>query len=149
MKRVQASISKAADRLTETDSTAAVRALEAKLDELEAEQATIQEQLSKSKPKPRDFDATFRTALGFLASPWKYWDKGDQHDRQAVLKLVFAAPTPYARDRGFRTAKTTLPFKALGDLDGDGGQMAEGTGLASNLLQLRLHECKCRECPDH
>jgi DNA invertase Pin-like site-specific DNA recombinase len=72
LKRVQSSISKAADRLTETDSTAAIRALEAKLEKLEAEHAAIQEQLLKSKPKPRDFDATFRTALDFLASPWKY-----------------------------------------------------------------------------
>lgn len=68
LKRVQARISKAADRLTETDSVAAIRALEAKLEKLKTEKATIQEHLAQSKPNPRDFDATFRTALDFLAN---------------------------------------------------------------------------------
>ena len=127
--RIETIIRKAADRLIETESSAAAQALEAKIDKLEAQKALISEQLAKTKPKPRDFDTTFRTAMDFLANPWKHWEKGGEHDRQTVLKLVFAAPTPYVRNQGFRTAKTTLPFKVLGDLGEGDEPVAERQGF--------------------
>ncbi len=127
--RIQGDIRKTADRLIETDSSATARALEAKIDKLEAERALIAEDLAKKAPKPRDFDGSFRTALGFLANPWKLWETGGADDRQTVLKLTFATPIPYQRGRGFRTAKTTLPFKVLGDLDDEKGQVAERQGF--------------------
>ncbi len=100
-----------------------------KIEKLEAQAALISENLAKTKPKQKDFDASFRTALDFLANPWKLWQTGRDDDRQTVLKLVFEAPIPFARERGFRTAKTTLPFKVLGDLDDEEGEMAERQGF--------------------
>ena len=41
---------------------------------------------------------------------------GLPEDKRAVLKLVFAERLPYHRNEGYRTAKTSLPFKALEDI---------------------------------
>lgn len=129
LKRVEADIRKAADLLIATDSAATMRAIAAKIEKLEAQKALIAEDLLKLKPKTSDFDESFRTAMNFLSNPWKLWETGKALDRQTVLKLVFAAPIPYARDTGFRTAKTTLPFKLLGDLINEEGEMADRGGF--------------------
>ncbi|MGJ8629406.1 MAG: recombinase family protein, partial [Sulfitobacter sp.] len=125
LKRVEADIRKAADLLIATDSAATMRAIEAKIEKLEAQKALIAEDLQNSKPKTTDFDGSFRTAMNFLANPWKLWETGKAKSRQTVLKLVFDAPITYARDRGFRTTKTTLPFKVLAGLNDEEGEMAE------------------------
>jgi site-specific DNA recombinase len=61
------------------------------------------------------FEQIYRTAFEFLANPSKLWASERYEDKQAVLKLVFAERLPYIRNEGYRTAKTSLPFKALGD----------------------------------
>ncbi len=127
--RIESQISKTADRLIDTTSTATERALEAKIDKLEAQRVKTAEDLAFSKPKPEDFQRKFRTALTFLTNPWKLWETGKSSDRQTVLKLVFDSPIPYARNRGFRTAKTTIPFNTLDDIDGVRNKMAETVGF--------------------
>ncbi|MGH1412622.1 MAG: hypothetical protein ACRBB0_03960 [Pelagimonas sp.] len=114
LRKIESDTSKASDILIETDSIATARALEAKIEKLEAQAALISENLANTKPKQKDFGTSFRTAQGFLSNPWKLWETGRDDDRQTVLKLVFEAPIPYHREKGFRTAKTTLRFKALG-----------------------------------
>ncbi len=127
--RIEGQISKIADRLIETTSSATERALEAKIDKLEAQRVKLAEDIAIAKPKPEDFKKKFRTALTFLANPWKLWETGRSDDRQTVLKLVFESPIPYARNRGFRTAKTTIPFKALDDLEGEKVKVADPRGF--------------------
>lgn len=129
LRKIETDIRKAADLLIDTESAATARALEAKIEKLETQSALISENLAKTKPKQKDFDTSFRTALDFLANPWKLWQTGRDDDRQTVLKLVFEAPIPYHREKGFRTAKTTLPFKALDDLDDDSEKVAERQGF--------------------
>tara|TARA_B100002003_G_scaffold236179_1_gene251885 strand:- start:153 stop:1913 length:1761 start_codon:yes stop_codon:yes gene_type:complete len=126
---IERDIARTVDRLVATESEAAVRALEIKLEKLEAKKARVAEALAGKPSGPKSFDAGFRTAMTFLAIPWKLWESNRPEDRQTVLKLVFADPLPYARNRGFRTAKTTLPFKVLGDLADPEGQVAEGVGF--------------------
>ena len=46
--------------------------------------------------------------------------------------MVFAAPLPYCRNQGFRTAKTTIPFKVLAALSDDENEMADLRGESSN-----------------
>jgi hypothetical protein len=130
LRKIDTNIRKAADLLIDTESAATARALEAKIEKLEAQSALISENLAKTKPKQKDFDTSFGTALDFLANPWKLWQTGRDDDRQTVLKLVFEAPIPYHREKGFRTAKTTLPFKALDDLDDDSEKVAEMKGVS-------------------
>ena len=43
--------------------------------------------------------------------------------------MVFATPLPYHRNQGFRTAKTTSPFKVLAAISDDENEMAERQGF--------------------
>ncbi len=122
-------IGKLTDRLIETTSPSAIKAYETKLEKLEAEKALIAENLTKKPDIGQNFDEKFRTALTFLASPWNLWVSPHQAHRQTLLKLVFAAPLPYARNQGFRTAKTTSPFKVLAAMNDDEKEMAERKGF--------------------
>lgn len=123
---IERDIARTVDRLVATESEAAVRALEIKLEKLEAKEARMAEALAGKPSGPKSFDAGFRTAMAYLSNPWKRWESQRPEGRRAVLKLVFAAPLPYARNRGFRTAKTTCPFKVLGDIADPEGRVAEG-----------------------
>ncbi len=122
-------ISKLTDRLIETTSPSAIKAYEAKLEKLEAEKALITENLTKKPDIKQDFDQKFRTAMAFFANPWNLWASPNQEHHKTLLKLVFAAPLPYARNQGFRTAKTTSPFKVLAALNDEEIEMAEREGF--------------------
>ncbi|WP_148264382.1 hypothetical protein [Roseobacter litoralis] len=129
LKALDAKIGKLTDRLIETDSPATIRAYEGKLEKLEAQKALIAENLTKAPTSVSDFDTEFRTAMNFLANPWNLWVSKHPKDRKTLLKLVFASPLPYARKKGFRTAKTTIPFKVLGDLSDPEKEMADRGGF--------------------
>jgi site-specific DNA recombinase len=79
--------------------------------------APITENLAKKPESTKDFGGSFRTALAFLANPWNFWVSDNPLHRKTLLKLVFAEPLPYVRNQGFRTAKTTSPFKALAAIE--------------------------------
>ncbi len=122
-------ITKLTDRLIETTSAAAINAYEVKLEKLEYQKALIIENLTKKPNLNQDFDQSFRTALAFLANPWNLWISDNPDHRKTLIKLVFAAPLPYARNQGFRTAKTTSPFKVLASICDDEKEMAERQGF--------------------
>lgn len=105
LKGLEAKISKAVDQILDTSSEATRCALTSKIDRFEAQSALIREDLAKTTLKGGDFENRFRTAMDFLASPWKYWENGRSEDRQTVLKLAFEAPIPYCRNRGFEPPK--------------------------------------------
>ena len=58
---------------------------------------------------------------------------GSYLHRKLVLKLTFADHLQYCRNEGFRTPKTTLPFKALGDLRADKSKMADTEGFEPSM----------------
>ena len=55
----------------------------------------------------------FRTAMEFLLNPCKLWHSDDSAHKRLVLKLTFAERLAYARNHGFRTAVTSLPFTVM------------------------------------
>lgn len=116
---IDQTIGKLVDRLIETTSTLTIRVYERKLEKLEAEKALIAENLAQKHDLSQDFDKRFRTDLAFLANPWNLWDSPKPAHRNTLIKLVFAAPLQYARNQGFRTAKTTRPCKVLGAISDD------------------------------
>ncbi|EFL90225.1 site-specific recombinase [Ahrensia sp. R2A130] len=127
--RIKTKISRLTDRLIDTSSPNAISAYENKLDRLEAEKALIAENLAQKPDLNQDFDVSFRTAMNFLANPWKLWTSDNPEHRKTLIKLVFAAPLPYMRNQGFRTAKTTSPFKALVGISGEEKEMADRVGF--------------------
>ncbi len=129
MTGINTTISKLTDRLIETTSPSAIQAYEGKLEKLEAEKALINENITQKQDVGQSFDESFRTAMKFLVNPWNLWSSPNSDTRKTLLKLVFAAPLPYARNQGFRTAKTTSPFKVLGALGDEEKEMAERQGF--------------------
>lgn len=102
------------DRLVDADSQTLIKAYESRLQEMEDQKLFLAEQLSKTGQPTIPFRDAFRTAFDFLANPWNLWTSDRIEDKRAVLKLVFTDHLAYCRKEGVRTAKTTLPFKALG-----------------------------------
>jgi hypothetical protein len=117
------------DRVVEADSTTIMKALERRVEELEHRKLVIADAMAKCDAPSRDYDASFRTALGFLANPWNLWTSDRLEDKRAVLKLTFSDLLRYDRVEGFRTPKIAFPFKMLGGIFGQLEEMAHPTGF--------------------
>jgi site-specific DNA recombinase len=105
------------NRLVETNSDLTAKAYERKIESLEKERLLIQDRLqntAKSKASPHQI---FELAPTFLANPRKIWESGNLVLQKLTLRLAFSEGLAYRRNEGFRTPKTTLPFKVLGGFD--------------------------------
>lgn len=100
-------------RIMESTNPTVVRAYEDKIAILERDKLRLHESMTKHGPENGTFDKMLELSLKFLASPWKIWETGNITLRRTVLKLAFAEPLQYHRNKGARTPETTLPFKAL------------------------------------
>lgn len=130
---IERKIGQLVDRLMDTDSQELVAEYEKRMKGLVAEKTLIDEKLaSPAKPKG-SFEQIYRTAFEFLANPYKLWASERLEDKHAVLKLVFADRLTYAKNQGYRTAKTTLPFKVLGGLSAGKGIMVPPVGIEPTL----------------
>ena len=127
--KLQRDIEKIVDLMIKTDSDAARGAYEKRLQKLEREKAVTAERIAKCGRPARGYDETLRTAVEFLASPWKLWSSPRFSDKRLCLKLTFADKLAYVRGKGFRTANLTLPFKVLGDLMSPEVEMARPKGF--------------------
>lgn len=117
------------DRLIDTNNDAMVTAYEARLREMDEQKVFLTEKIDKCGTPLAPFETIYRTAFQFLASPCNLWASDRLEDKRAVLKLVFAEPLPYDRKEGYRTAKTSLPFKALGGFKPEDFEMVPAAGL--------------------
>ncbi len=117
------------DRIVDAGSQSAVTAYERRIAKLEKDKLLAAERLAKKPGSQRDFDEMFELACRLLSSPCKIWINGDLALRRTVLKLAFAARPAYCRKDGFRTPKTTLPFKVLGEIGAGKRGMAEREGF--------------------
>lgn len=107
-------ISKLMDRLIDADSDQLVTAYEEKIKKLEVEKAMLSERARTGFEPVKTFEESFKAACAFLANPWKLWVSDKFEHKRMVLRLAFPGTLAYCPENGFRTAKTTLPFKVLG-----------------------------------
>jgi len=101
-----------------------IQAYEKRIDKL-GEQAAM-----KIPPKGR-LEELIEHALTFLGNPWKLYENGSFAFKRTVLKLAFAEPLRYCRHKGYRTAKTTIPFKVLADISNQKCGMVEAAVFAT------------------
>ena len=116
-------------RIVETTNDAVLSAYEVKIAELDKTRTRLQEKASQSLPPKGRMDEFIEHALTFLANPWKLWETGQTTLQRTVLKLAFAERPTYTRNQGYRTPKTTLPFKALEGILGNREDMVPRRGL--------------------
>ena len=68
-------------------------------------------------------------ALKLLANPWNLWASGEFILQRTVLRLAFSERIAYCRNKGYRTAKTSLPFKVLAGISMGNCEMVGPAGL--------------------
>ncbi len=104
------------ERIVAADSDTLVAAYENQIKKLEREKLCLSEKMANSGQPMAGFKETYRTAMEFLANPYKLWASERLEDRRLVLRLAFAGKLPYLKNEGYRTAEIALPFKALAAL---------------------------------
>lgn len=128
------------DRLIDTNSDTLIAAYETRLRKMEEQKTFLAEKIQNCGKPIAPFEQAYRTAFEFLGNPSKLWASERFEDKRAVLKLVFAERLPYTRNEGYRTAKTSLPFKALGDVRLGKFEMVPGgrTDYSINSLIINI-----------
>lgn len=116
IKKIEQNIEQFLDRIADAESATVMSAYEKRIQKLEKEKITMQEKLAMCGRPIKGYDDTLRTAIQFLSNPCILWSSERLEDKRAVLKLTFADRLEYVRNEGFRTAKTTLPFRHLDEL---------------------------------
>lgn len=127
--KIESQVAQLVDRVMDAESQTLIKAYEIRIQGLEVRKAELREKIARSGRNPKDFETAFRTAMTFLANPYKIWVSGSFEHKRLVLKLAFAERLQYLRESGFRTALTASPFTLLCDLSGGGKDMVPATGF--------------------
>ncbi len=104
------------DRIVEAISPTIIGAYERKIEALEMEKIVLAEKIDSATPPKGRLEELIELALSFLSSPWDIYNKGGLSLKRTVLRLAFSEPVRYARETGYRTVETALPFKVLASL---------------------------------
>ena len=129
LKETEQQIELLIDRVVEAKSQIVADALEARIEKLSKDKLAIAEKLARGAQPIKGKEQSLRTALTFLASPWKIWESDRIEYKRAVLKLAFTGRLEYVRNEGFRTAELSLPFMELADFSRFGKRMVGDDGL--------------------
>lgn len=140
IKSLDEDIERLLDRLVETQIASVSSAYEQRVQRLQREKAIAEEKQAELANKLPCFEKMFEHTIEVLSSPCDIWKKGDPTWKSAVLKAVFAERLQYRRNCGFRTPKTTFPFKVLGGSIGEDDILAERTRPGLNVLP-HLNHC--------
>ncbi len=124
-----------ADRIVESQSSAAITAYERKIASLEKQKLEMRDRAVNHTQPKATLGQVLEHALGFVQNPWKLWQSGDLTIRKLVLRMVFAERLRYIRGIGYRTPKTTLPFKYLEQFHNVKMGVVEGNGPSPNPTQ--------------
>ena len=130
------------DRIVQAKLPAVASAYEQKIGALQQQKTLTEDKLARFDAEERadqgSFESAHRTALAFLENPWILWCSERFQDKRAVLKLAFAAPVTYDRNKGYRTIEKSIPFKALEGVlpaqNAENCKMVPPGGETSNLL---------------
>ncbi len=125
-------------RLVDASNTSVIKAYEAKIAELDRKKAILIEKSHAAKQPKGKVDDFIELSLRFLANPWKLLETGNMTLRKTVLKLAFQERPTYHRNEGYRTPKTTLPFKALAGFETGESVLVRSRGMAFASINSRL-----------
>ncbi len=121
--RIEQDIDGFLDRIVNTQNASVISAYENKISLLEREKLLANEKLEKNKRPIKTKREIFEHAMQLLSSPWKLWASGNILLQKSVLRLAFVERLEYCRNEGYRTPKTALPFKLLGDIQAGNCEM--------------------------
>jgi hypothetical protein len=131
LRKTEQQIEQLLDRIVGSSTASVIAAYERRVANLEREKLIIIEKLQGNAFPKRGSTEQFELAFRFLENPQELWVSERLDDKRLVLKLTFADRLAYCRNGGFRTPKTTLPFKALATVQRGKCKMAERVGCRS------------------
>ncbi len=102
------------DKLVESQSLTVTKALEKRVEKLEAEKLLLAEKHAKSGQPRRSFEEILELAMRFLASFWNIYTNGPLGLKRLVFRLAFTGPVAHDRERGFRTPQVPEIFRIFG-----------------------------------
>ncbi len=114
-KKIEKDINRLIERIMDTNNPRVIQAYETRIDELEKKKLLCQEKEGKIDIQRHSFEEMFELSMKMLSNPCKIWASNKFNLQRTMLKLVFSDLLQYDRNKGFRTPKTTLPFKVLSD----------------------------------
>ena len=131
-------------RIVSTQNASVIAAYENKIASLEREKFLTAEKLQKSMRPAASKRDVLELSMKFLSNPYKLWDSGDVILQKIVLRLAFSERLEYKRNEGYRTPKTTLPFKVLASFftEREGMVLQERIELSTSPLP---RECSTTE----
>ncbi len=146
--RIEKEIDGFLGRIVTTQNTSVIAAYENKITMLEREKLLVTEKLEKNRRPAKGKREIFEHAMQFLSNPWKLWASGNILLQKSVLRLAFTDRLEYCRNEGYRTPKTALPFKLLGDIQAGNCKMVllERFELSASPLP---RECSTPELQQH
>lgn len=109
--QIDRKIAQLLDRIMETDTPTVVKAYEQRIAEFETRKLVLQEKLPESPPDQPALEATRRTVMEFLASPWNLCMSDRVEDKRAVLKRTFKERLGDSKTKGLRPPELSFPFK--------------------------------------
>ena len=133
LRKTEKQIEQLLDRIVESSTASVIAAYERRIAQLEKDKLIIAEKLRGNAFPKHDSGAQFERAFRFLENPQELWASEAPEHKKLVLKLTFADRLAYCRNEGFRTPKTTLPFKALEAVAGEKCKMAEREGFEPSI----------------
>jgi site-specific DNA recombinase len=101
------------ERLLEANNPTLINKYEGELRRIDEMKAVLTSKSGDFGTPLANFEDTYRTALEFLANPWKLWASEQLSDKRILLRLAFSGRISYHRENGYRTADLSLPFKVL------------------------------------
>ncbi len=124
------------ERIMDATSPTVINAYEDKIELLQNQKALMTEKLQNGVVAKGSMSDFIEPALKFLANPWILWASGEFTLQRIVLRLAFSERIAYCRNRGYRTAKTSLPFKVLEGLSMGNCEMVGLEGLEPPTKRL-------------
>jgi site-specific DNA recombinase len=127
--KVEKQIETLLDRIVEASSQSVISAYEKRIATLERSKAALAEKSTSNGQPKGTYEELFEPAIRFLSSPSKIWTLGGLAHKKLVLRLAFVDRLSYCPEQGFRTPKTSMPFKMLEGFCGGKNEMARPKGF--------------------
>lgn len=118
LRKVDTQIEGFLDRIVDASTPSVIARYEERIAKLEKEKLLLKEKMNQDGEIQRPFGEMFELALGFLSNPSKLLEKKRLADVKTLIKLCMEEPLVYCRESGFRTPKTSAPFRFVENFAG-------------------------------
>jgi len=129
LEAVKSEIKALTKRISQTERESLVGAYEEQIEELQQERRNLEKKVGKSKRDSDEFGTALDHMLGYIKDPYGMWQTRIFEDQRLVLKLLFDEPLRFDKERGFGTARFSLPVTISEEGKRSKSQMVEMPGV--------------------